>query len=317
MGDITLYGEVNDQGIYEFKDGDRICDLIRFGGGLTSVADTANAELIRFKPDGLDFERISINLYDAIYDNPNASLYRLHESDRLNVKRKFEYKVLNDVMVNGEIINPGHYTIKKNDTTLTELINLAGGFTGDENLEEARLIRRAGYAERDMEYERLKNLLVTERNAEENDYVRSYQRSLEGSINIDFVKLFRENDLSYNIVLQDGDTIYIPRIKEYVNVIGAVKEPGYFRVKEGADMKYYIEMAGGYNWNADKRERSLIKAKNAQRYKARYFEVEIEGGDTIHIPSRIPRTFWSYFREYSGYATSVATIVLIAIQLSN
>jgi protein involved in polysaccharide export with SLBB domain len=316
-GNITVYGQVHDQGIYEFKEGDRICDLILFGGGLTSVADTSNAELIRFEPDGLNFQRISIDLNDAINSNPGAPLYRLRESDRLNVKRKYEYKVLYDVSIDGEVINPGQYAIKRNVSTLTELIELAGGFTGKENLEEARLIRRTSYAARDMEYERLKNLLVTERTAEENDYVRSYQRTFEGSVNIDFVRLFKENDFSYDIVLQDGDAVIIPTIKEYVNVIGAVREPGYFKVQESADMKYYIEKAGGYNWDADKRERSLIKARTSQRYKTRFFEVEIEGGDTIHIPARVPRTFWSYFREYSGYATSVATIILIAMQVSN
>ncbi len=315
-GDITVYGEVNDQGIYEYKEGDRICDLIGFGGGLTSVADTSNAELIRFEPDGLSFNRISIDLYDAMYKNPDAPLYRLHESDKLQVRRKFEYKVFYDVIVNGEVKNPGQYAIKKNVTTLTDLVKLAGGFTGIENLEEARLIRLSRFATRDMEYERMKNLLVSERTPEENDYVRSYQRSIEGSINIDFVKLFRDNDLSYDVVLQDGDTVHIPVVNEYVNVIGAVKEPGNIKVKEGADLMYYVEKAGGYNWDAYKRERSLIKARTAQRFKTRYFEVKIEGGDTIHIPSRVRRTFWAYVREYTNYATSAATIVLIAAQFS-
>ncbi|MFC1489855.1 SLBB domain-containing protein [Candidatus Latescibacterota bacterium] len=315
-GDITVLGEVNDQGIYEYKDGDRICDLIRFGGGITSVADTSNAELIRFEPDGLSFNRIPIDLYDAMYINPDKTLYRLLESDRLNVRRKFEYKVLYDVAIEGEVITPGQYTIQKNVSTLTDLIKLAGGFTGNENLEEARLIRRSSFAAKDMEYERLKPLPVTERSAEENDYVRSYQRTFEGSINIDFVKLFRDNDLSNDVILQEGDTIYIPLVREYVNVMGAVKDPGYIKVKEGADLKYYIEKAGGYNWDANKRERSVIKAKTAQRYKTRYMKVEIEGGDTIHIPSKPIRNFWSYFREYTSYATSVATIVLIGLQLS-
>ena len=70
------------------------------------------------------------------------------------------------------------------------------------------------------EYERLKNLLVSERNAEENDYVRSFQRTYEGSINIDFVKLFRENDLTNDVVLQDRDVIYIPVKRKYINVMG-------------------------------------------------------------------------------------------------
>jgi len=315
-GDITVVGEVNDQGIYEFKQGDRICDLIGFGGGLTSVADTSNAELTRFEPDGRSFNKIAINLYDALYKNPDAPEYVLQESDRFSVRKKYEYKVLYDVTIDGEIKYPGQYAIEKNVTTLTDLVKMAGGFTGNENLEEARLIRKASFAVRDLEYERLKDLLVTERTLEENDYVRSYQRTFEGSINIDFVKLFRENDLTNDVVLQDGDAIYIPIKREYVNVMGAVKEPGYIKVNEDEDFDYYIEKAGGYNWDADKKERTLVKARTGQRYKVRYIKVKVEGGDTIHVPEKERRTFWSYFREFTGYATSVATVVLIAVELS-
>ena len=315
-GDITIYGEVNDQGIYEFKQGDRVCDLVGFGGGLTSVADTLNAEINRFKSDGLSLDKIPIDLYDALYKNPDTPEYVLQESDRLYVRKKFEYKVLYDITISGEIKYPGQYAIEKNVTTLTDLVNMTGGFTGNENLEEARLIRKTDFAVRDLEYERLKNLLVTERTREENDYVRSYQRTFEGSINIDFVKLFRENDLTNDVVLQDGDVVYIPMKREYVNVMGAVKEPGYIKVKEGTDFNYYIEKAGGYNWDADKKQRTLVKARTGQRYKPRYMKVTIEGGDTIHVPERARRTFWSYLREYTGYTTSVATVVLIAIELS-
>ncbi len=315
-GDITIFGEVNDQGIYEFKQGDRVCDLVGFGGGLTSVADTLNAEINRFKSDGLSLDKIPIDLYDALYKNPDASEYVLQESDRLYVRKKFEYKVLYDVTISGEIKYPGQYAIEKNITTLTDLITMAGGFTGNENLEEARLIRKTDFAVRDLEYERLKGLLVTERTLEENDYVRSYQRTFEGSINIDFVKLFRENDLTNDVVLQDGDVVYIPMKREYVNVMGAVKEPGYVKVKEGAEIEYYIEKAGGYNWDANKKERTLVKARTGQRHKPRYMKVTIEGGDTIHVPEKERRTFWSYLREYTTYTTSVATVVLIAIELS-
>ena len=78
-----------------------------------------------------------------------------------------------DITISGEIKYPGQYAIEKNITTLTDLVNMAGGFSGNENLEEARLIRKTDFAVRDLEYERLKNLLVTERTFEENDYVRS------------------------------------------------------------------------------------------------------------------------------------------------
>jgi len=314
-GDITVFGEVNDQGIYEYKAGDTVCDLVGFGGGLTSVADTANAELNRFSSDGRSFNKIAIDLYDALYKNPDDPGYLLRESDRLYVRKKYDYKIPSDVTVYGEVKYPGQYAIERNVTTLSEIIRMVGGFTGDENLREARLIRKSNFATRDLEYERLKNLRIDETTRLERDYVRSYQRTFEGSINTDFVKLFREGDLNYDVVLQNGDIVYIPVIRDMVNVMGAVKEPGYVKAKDGEEFKYYIEKAGGFNWNADKRFARILKARTSQQYKPDK-NVKIVGGDTIHVPEKPMRTFWSYFREYTGYATTVATVVLITVQLA-
>ena len=127
--------------------------------------------------------------------------------------------------------------------------------------------------------------------------------------------MFEENDHNYNVLLQDGDIIYIPVIRDMINVMGAVKEPGYIKVKEGEDFKYYIEKAGGYNWNAQKRDARIVKARTNQRFKPDK-KLEIEGGDTIHVPEKPLRSFWSYLSEYTSYATTVATIVLVITQIS-
>jgi len=150
-GDITVFGDVNDRGVYEYKTGDRIVDLIGFGSGLTSVADTSNARLVRFERDGRGFNEITIDLYDALYKNPDDPEYVLQESDRLYVRKKYDYKILSDVTILGEIKYPGQYAIDKNITKLTDLIRMAGGFTGDENLEESRLIRKSSFATKDLE----------------------------------------------------------------------------------------------------------------------------------------------------------------------
>ncbi len=317
-GDITIYGEVHDRGVYEFKDGDRVIDLVGFGGGLTSVADTSHARLVRFGEDGRSFNEITIDLYDALYKNPDDPEYFLRESDRLYVREKYDYKILSDVTILGEIKYPGQYAIDKNVTKLTDLIRMTGGFNGDENLEESRLIRKGSFATKDIEYERLKKLLLTERNRDENDYVRSYQRAVEGSINVDFVKLFKENDPTYDVVLQDGDFIYIPVKRDLVNVLGALKEPGYVRVKEGANINYYIEKAGGYNYDANKKFTRIFKARTNQWYRYSKLKVPIEGGDTIHVPEKFVGIFWTWstFWQYSSYLTQFATLYFIIVSIS-
>lgn len=311
-GDITVYGWVNDQGIYEFKEGDRVCDLVGFGSGLTSVADTSHAELARFDANGRDIVRIEIDLYDALLRNPDASRYLLEESDRLYVRKKYDYKILYDVTIVGEVKYPGQYPIQKGITKLSDLIPMAGDLTGSENLEEARLIRRESMITGDREYERIKNLEYLGRTWEEQDYMRSFERTFAGSINTDFVKLFRDRDTDYDVLLQDGDIVYIPMRRDLVNVMGAVREPGYIKVQEGADYRYYIEKAGGFNFNAYKNRARIVKARSSQKLQLEK-KVKIEAGDTIHIPERGERNIWSYFREYSNYLTIAATSYLLIV----
>ena len=167
-----------------------MCDLVGFGGGLTSVSDSAQSKLVRFNSDGRTFYDVSINLYDALINNPDDPKYLLQESDRLYIRKKHEYKMLYDVTVQGEVMYPGQYAIEKNNTKLSEVIRMAGDFSGNENLREAMLIRKNNFATRDLEYERLKDIEVVDRNHIENDYIRNYQRSFEGAIHIDFVKLY-------------------------------------------------------------------------------------------------------------------------------
>jgi len=61
-----------------------------------------------------------------------------------------------------------------------------------------------------------------------------------------------ENDL----ILEDGDSIFIPTISNTINVEGEVYNKGIFVFKEGMPLKYYINMASGFTRNADKKEYS-------------------------------------------------------------
>ncbi|MBT4363600.1 MAG: hypothetical protein HOD17_03845 [Desulfobacteraceae bacterium] len=311
MGDIIVRGEVNNEGIYEFKSGDRIKELVAFGGGLTTIADTSNATMARFTDDGKDITYTSIDLYDALLNNPDNPNYFLKESDRLFVQTKFDYKVLANVVVDGQVKFSGEYAITPNVTKLTDIIRMAGNFTERANLEEARIIRETTSALRDLEFERLSLMEVADMSEEEYAYFKLRARTVEGLIAIDFVKLFRQNDLSHDIILQSGDHIFIPLERQLVNVLGAVLEPGLVRISEDNDVDYYISQVGGYSWDARKRGVRIIKAKTGQRLKPTKKAI-IEGGDTILIPEKEPVDYWEVFMNASQVFADVATIIIIA-----
>lgn len=315
MGDLYVTGEVNDRGIFEYKPGDRIVDLVNFSGGLTAVADTSKATLWRFIPEGDDLVNITIDLYDAMYNNPDAPEYLLEESDRLYVQTKYNYKVLENITVDGQVIFPGEYPLIPHVTKLTDIIKMASGFTEFANLEEARIIRPVSSATRDIEYARLRRMLVADMTDEEYEFFKHRSRTVEGLIAINFVKLFRENDLSYDIFLEDGDHIFIPLKRELVNVLGAVAEPGYVKVEAGQNLDYYINLTGGYNWNAKVGGIRVIKAQTGQRLRPEK-KILIEGGDTIHIPEKKPVEYWQLFLEGTQLFANMATLIIIARSLT-
>jgi len=315
MGDLYVNGEVNEGGIFEYKPGDRIVDLVNFSGGLTAIADTSKATLMRFTPKGDDLVNITIDLYDAMYNNPDAPEFLLEESDRLFVQTKYNYKVLENVSVDGQVIFPGEYAIIPHVTKLTDIIKMAEGFTEFANLEEARIVRPVSSATRDLEYERLRRMLVADMTEDEYEFFKHRSRMIEGLIAINFVKLFRENDLKYDIFLEDGDHIFIPLKRELINVLGAVAEPGYVKVEPGQNLDYYINLTGGYNWNAKTRGVRVIKAQTGQRLRPGN-EVLIEGGDTIHIPEKKPVDFWQVFMDGAALFADMATLIIIARNLT-
>ena len=314
-GDIIITGEVNDPERYEFKQGDRITDLVTFGGGLTVLADTSRVTLVRFFPDGHSTYSIDINLYDALIDNPDDPQYILRESDRLFVWRKYNYKNMTTVVIDGQVKYPGKYPITPGVTKLSEIIKQAGGFTPEANLSESRFIRRLSSATADLEYQRLRRMSRYEMTEEEYDFYKSRSRTTRGKITVDFVQLFNDHDMRSDVILQHGDNIFVPIIREFVQVSGAVIEPGYLRLEPNVDYKHYISLAGNYKWDAKKRKVRIIKGKTGQRFKPGK-DIIIEGGDTIHVPEKVPLEKWEFVKDTALVFANIATIIILAQQLT-
>jgi len=310
-GDISALGEVNNSGVYEFRKGDRIKDLVKFGGGLTTLADSAQATLVRFKDDGFNLDYIKLNLEDALINNPDSPEFLLKEGDRLYVPTRNDYKRYTSVVVSGAVRNNGQFAIVHHATKLSDAINMAGGLTQYADLTEARLIRAISTATRDAEFDRLSKVPVAEMTDDEYEYYKQRARTAQGLINADFVAVFEKNDSSKDIILEPGDNIFIPMKREMVEVIGAVKYPGNLKIEKGKDFKYYIAKAGGTSWNADIKKIRIVKGKTGQRFKPAS-KRDLEPGDSIFIPEKKPKDYWELFRETTLIMANVATAVIVA-----
>jgi protein involved in polysaccharide export with SLBB domain len=97
-----------------------------------------------------------------------------------------------------------------------------------------------------------------------------------------------------DIVLEPGDTIYIPKRPSTVTVTGEVLNPGSFQQQGGLKLNEYLDMAGGATQNADESRIFVIfpdgSAQPARRGWFSFNNQMLPPGSTIVVP-RDPRPF--------------------------
>lgn len=116
-------------------------------------------------------------------------------------------------------------------------------------------------------------------------------------IALDLHKLFLENDLSQNLPLQDGDTIYVPEdVTNRYFVIGEVNRPGKYPLKEKVSIIDAISSAGGVTQRANPKTTYIIRGdpKKPERIKVdlnKFLKsgdvsqnVSLQPGDVIYVP---------------------------------
>ncbi len=115
------------------------------------------------------------------------------------------------VSVLGQVARPGRYPLETTGMRLSEILSVAGGVapTGADSV-----------------------ILMTTRNGRP-------QR-----LEIDLVDMFTSGDLSKDVVLQAGDTLYVNRAPNYF-VYGQVQRPGQYALDRGMTVAQAIAKGGG------------------------------------------------------------------------
>jgi polysaccharide export outer membrane protein len=157
---------------------------------------------------------------------------------------------------------PGVYPLT-GQTTLLEVISRAGGPTRDAG-NEIVVVRPRNNIRRG-------NPVPLENAGEGEVITLNLRKSLEG-------------DISQNITLKHGDTIYVPKA-EFYYVYGEVKREGRYKLEKGTTVLKGITMAGGFTDKAAKKKVRLLREKKGQKVKihARMTDL-INSEDIIMVP---------------------------------
>lgn len=321
LGSVSVFGAVHAPGQYEFREGDSLTTLIRIAQGLTANAETSRVEIARLTEDGGTLASRTIDLASIL--SGTSPDIPLKAGERIvipeTVDRRRDYKV----HVRGEVVHPGTYPITPDSTTLTEIIARAGGFTARADLSLAEVERRLlspqgqaiDIAKEMLMNVRMNDLLVT---PEERSYYELEAGLRRGTVAVNFAELFGNRPGAKDVFLQDGDVIFVPGSARSVYVYGQVGRPGYVPFKEGADVRYYIEQAGGFGQEADAGETRIIKGKTREWLDPS--DTTIEAGDYVWVPKdiRYPTAYYlNLISQAASFISVVLSMTVIILQITS
>jgi polysaccharide biosynthesis/export protein len=317
---VSVLGAVNLPGEYEYAEEDSLLDMIAIAGGFSSIADPNQIILSRVDGTGTLVSEQSYSLNDIRSGRIRSP--KIERGDRVYVKNRPSVLKRYEVLIAGEVQNPGSYPISAGKTKLSAVIQESGGCTDRALLAGAYILRSE---------DKLKDVL--DPRMELVRALRTHQLGLLDSllylvqvkvgrdpVVVDLKKLLVDHDTTQDIVLQKDDIIYIPANFEAVIVQGQVAHSGYIAVVPGRDLQYYIGKAGGYTELADQGEVKIIKRGSLEWVDP--LTTTIESGDQIWVPKEQKKNFLYYFtwvKEGAGVLGSVISIayIIIAVQALN
>lgn len=317
-GGFTVGGEVARPGVYPYAAHTTVEDLIVQAGGLLDGASTVKVEVSRRLKDPKSTtpsngvgKVYAFSLKEGLVVDGEAG-FELAPFDVVEVRRSPGYQPQRQVVLDGEVVFTGNYTLIRKNERLSDLVKRAGGITDDAYVRGGRLIRRMNEEERAVRDAAL-------RAAQQNRGADSV--SLEKlmaddyyAVGIELDKALSNPGSDYDVVLREGDRLVVPEYVSTVKINGDVMYPNTTVYLKDKRVKYYIAQAGGYGARA-KRNKAYIVYMNGRvaRVKGR---AKVEPGCEIIVPSKRDRKRMG-IAEILGLTTSAASIGTMAASIAN
>lgn len=269
---VRIEGAVNEPGLYQYGVEMTIQDLLTLAGGFKLAAATNNIEVSRVEIKNNQPTRVVIANLDIDRDlktvNSGQAYFKLEPFDNVAVRFVPEFELQQNVIIQGEVKFPGPYTIINENERISSIISRAGGPTVEAFPGGATLIRSdQGY----------------------------------GAVVIKLDEILNYPKSQFNFTVRDGDTINVPKIREFVTIKGAtrakevltnesINEGNVIHVPyhKGKDALFYInQYAGGLHDNADPNaifvEHPNGEVKQAKKQFIFSKKVEVNKGSVIRI----------------------------------
>ena len=326
---ISIQGEVRAPGSYEFKDGATLKDLLFEAGGFSEAATGKRIEVAR-RVNNADLNTTSTEIATIVQVDAEKDLqvkginFYLQPYDVVIVRNNPGYFIQKTVQVEGEVLYPGAYVINSVDEKLSSIINRSGGFknTADASAASLRRVNKID-VQSDIKSKKVEKIVSGQiRDTAASDSLAQEAVKPYDLIGINLETVMQKPGITNDLILEEGDVIYVPKKNQAVKVRGEVLFPTQFAFQEGYNMKYYIDKAGGFSSNAEKKKSFVLSSNgNAKTVKKFLFfkkYPEIKAGDEIYVPPVPDRSGKGLSTaEVIGISSAVASLALVTISIIN
>jgi protein involved in polysaccharide export with SLBB domain len=330
---ITVNGEVNKPGTYDYFDNMTVQDLVLMAKGYKEGASLQKVEISRrIKPTNGNAEQKDSAVYSLIKEidltNTNSTdlNFKLNAFDIISVRRSPLYKEQITATIEGEVVYPGNYTLAGNSERISDLVKRAGGLKLKGFAGGAVLIRKTyrDISENDATLVNSKTNLINAQSGRDASLASSDTSTIKNlykeqkAVGIQLDKILANPGSPEDLFLLEGDILKVPKELQTIQTFGAVNVPKQIVYYEGINFKDAIIESGRYSMNAS-RKNAYVIYPNGQVRKTKSFlffrtNPIIKPGTEIYVPAKRPRVKMST-GEYIGLFSSLTALISVLIYL--
>ena len=261
---VTIHGEVQYPGIYRYAENETLEDFVLQAGGLTEAASVMKVDVARriIEPTATATrDSISQTYTFALKDGfviEGDQAFHLQPYDEVYVRRSPGYAEQENVVVEGEVMYAGTYTLAVKGQRISQIIANAGGLKKTAYAQGARLIRKRTVEERARQEALMMAARRSAGSGKDSIDISKLDVGPTYAVGIELDKALSHPGGDADIQLRDGDRIIIPEYSGTVKINGEVMYPNTVSFVKGKNHKYYVNLAGGYGDQAKKRQTYII-----------------------------------------------------------
>lgn len=312
---IEVQGAVNSPGEFVFGENMNLKDALLLAGGFRFGAALNKVEISRIifegnQPSKTIIATLELDKNFNIIKSDNAD-FQMQPFDAVIVRYVPDFEFQKFVYLQGEVVYPGAYPIISSNEKISSIISRAGGLSVEGFAEGATLFRK---------------------------------KDKIGNVVIRMEDIMKNKNSRFNFIVQDGDSISIPKKKEFVTIVGATRVSEVLTLEAigdgneinvpyhpGKRADFYInEYAGGIsddgnknavfvehaNGQIKKTQNNIIFKRYPEVKKGSIIKVGYKPVDVLKAAQEKEAIDWGkVLAESVAQATTVLTLVLLVQRL--